>query len=183
MFAAMDGLTEFRNRDASMVRQKLQPLFPDWKNSRLAAEQPFREGRYILKLSWLDVWRRMEAPANTSLNDVTILFLESLGFELDHLYRLDYRDPCGREVLVEDPQYPDVGLLADEVLLGELPLGEGNSIGLLFDFGDSWQFTITIESIDESATDDFKPLLTTSHGEAPKQYEFCDDDYYCDDDA
>ncbi len=186
MFAALDGLMDFRNRDAATVRQKLQPLFPDWKNSLLAVEQPFREGRYKLKLSWLDVWRRLEAPANTSLNDVTILLLDSFGFEQDHLYRLDYRDPCGREVHVEDPQYPDVGILANEVLLGELPLGEGDSIGLLFDFGDSWEFTITIESIDESATDDFDPLITASHGESPKQYEFYDDEDYgddCDDDC
>jgi hypothetical protein len=155
-----------------MVGQELKSLFPSWKISLLPAEQPFREGRYQLKLSWADVWRRLEAPANTSLEDVTGLLLESFGFEQDHMYRLDYRDACGREVFVEDPGFRDGELFAAEVLLGEVPLNEGESMGLLFDFGDSWRFTITIENIDESPTDDFEPQITASHGEAPKQYDF-----------
>lgn len=172
MFETLGGIIGSRDRDESPVQKELKPLFPAWKNSLLPAEQPFREGRYKLKLSWSKVWRRLEAPATTSLEDITGLLLAAFDFEQDHLYRLDYRDPSGREVFVEDPRYREGELFADEVLLGEVPLGEGDSMGLLFDFGDSWRFTITIESIDELETDDFEPAITASQGEAPKQYDY-----------
>ena len=47
---------------------------------------------------------------------------------------------------------------------------------LLFDFGDCWRFTITIEKIDESDADDFEPSITGSRGEAPRQYDYEDED-------
>ena len=165
-----------------MGSAKPNRAIPNWKNSLLPEEQPFREGRYQLKLSWGKVWRRLETPANISLEDITGLLLDSFEFDQDHLYRLDYREPSGREVFVEDPQYGDGELFADEVLLGEVPLNVGESIGLLFDFGDCWQFTITIESIDESATDDFEPQITASQGKSPKQYSFDDEDDWGDED-
>ena len=182
MFATLGGISSFGDRNTTLVQQELKPLFPSWKNSLLPEEQPFREGRYQLKLSWGKVWRRLETPANISLEDITGLLLDSFEFDQDHLYRLDYREPSGREVFVEDPQYGDGELFADEVLLGEVPLNVGESIGLLFDFGDCWQFTITIESIDESATDDFEPQITASQGKSPKQYSFDDEDDWGDED-
>ncbi|QDT07574.1 Plasmid pRiA4b ORF-3-like protein [Rubripirellula lacrimiformis] len=182
MFATLNDVLGGRKRDGSIIQRELQSLFPNWKNSLRPAEQAFREGRYKLRLAWMKVWRRLEAPATTSLEDVTRLLLESFDFEQDHLYQLSYRTASGKEVTVEDPRYHDGKLFADKVRLGELPLKIGDSIGLLFDFGDCWRFTITIESVDESATDDFAPVITASEGEAPKQYDLDDDDDYYDDD-
>lgn len=177
MFASLGGVIGPENHGELPVQKELKSLFPAWKKSLLPTEQPFREGRYKLRLTWAKVWRRLEAPATTSLEDVTGLLLESFGFDQDHLYQLDYRDPSGREVFVEDPRYREGELFANEVLLGEVPLNEGDSMGLLFDFGASWRFTITIESIDESETDDFEPAITASQGEAPKQYDYDDEDW------
>ncbi|QEG40793.1 plasmid pRiA4b ORF-3 family protein [Roseimaritima ulvae] len=175
MFQTLDGIVDSRIRNESAVQKELKSLVPAWKNSLLPAERRFREGRYKLKLSWLKVWRQLETPATTSLADVTALLLAAFDFDQDHLYQLEYRDASGREVLVVDPQYGDGDLLADEVQLGEVPLDEGDSMELLFDFGDCWRFTITIESVDESDTDNFEPVITASKGEAPEQYGF--DDY------
>ena len=83
MFATLGGISSFGDRNTTLVQQELKPLFPNWKNSLLPEEQPFREGRYQLKLSWGKVWRRLETPANISLEDITGLLLDSFEFDQD----------------------------------------------------------------------------------------------------
>ena len=176
MFATLGDILGFDRQQESPVEDALKHLYPQWKNSLLPDEQPFREGRYTLKLSWSTVWRRLVAPATTSLEDVTSLLLRAFEFDQDHLYQLGYRNPSGKEVVIVDPQIGEGEYFADEVRLGDLPLSEGDSIGLWYDFGDDWRFTITIESIDESVTGKFKPKITAKRGKAPRQYDFGDDE-------
>jgi hypothetical protein len=56
--------------------------------------------------------------------------------------------------------------------LGDLPLDAGESFELRYDFGDDWRFEISIESIDESMTKEFKPKITARQGKAPDQYKW-----------
>ena len=88
MFEALGGTFEHFERDESVVEKKLKPIYSNWKTSLLPADSPFRDGRYTLKFAWLKVWRRVEAPANTTLETVTRLLLEAFAFSEDHLYQL-----------------------------------------------------------------------------------------------
>ena len=45
----------------------------------------------------------------------------------------------------------------------------------LFDFGDSWQFEIYLESVNTSDNTLRKPKITERHGEAPEQYPDCEE--------
>ena len=172
MFATLGDIFGFNHRQESPIEDALKHLYPQWQNSLVAGEQPFREGKYTLKLSWSEVWRRIIVPATTTLEDVTSLLLQAFCFDQEHLYQLEYRDRSGKEVVVVAPQIRDAEQWADEIVLGDLPLDEGDVIGLWYDFGDDWRFTITIENIDESVTDDFQPELTAQHGKAPRQNNF-----------
>ena len=41
---------------------------------------------------------------------------------------------------------------------------------LLYDFGDSWQFTVKLERIDPPSSRGKKPRVLERHGKAPEQY-------------
>ena len=46
----------------------------------------------------------------------------------------------------------------------------GETFPFLYDFGDSWQFTIKLEDIRHTSPRLEKPRIIESHGEAPNQY-------------
>ncbi len=98
--------------------------------------------------------------------------LRAFNFNDEHMYQFDYRDSCGRAVTAGDPRLNDCEIFADEVRLGDLSLSEGDSMELWYDFGHDWRFTILLESIDESLTEDFKPKIIARKGKAPKQYDW-----------
>lgn len=173
MFSLLCGIDAMLEFDGpSFVQDTLKPLIPQWQNNLSQPEPTFRPGRYTLKMSWGDVWRRLEVPATTTLHEVVYCLLDAFKFDDDHLYQFSYRDPSGKNVIVTDGRLDDGELFANEVSLGDLPLGEGESIQLWYDFGDDWKFSIVIESIDESVTKEFKPKITARKGKAPKQYDW-----------
>lgn len=101
--------------------------------------------------------------------------LDAFKFDDDHLYQFSYRDTSGKQVVVTDGRLDDGELFANEVRLGDMPLSEGESIKLWYDFRYDWKFTILIESIDDSMTKKFKPKITARKGKAPKQYDWHED--------
>ncbi|MGO9812649.1 MAG: IS1096 element passenger TnpR family protein [Isosphaeraceae bacterium] len=56
------------------------------------------------------------------------------------------------------------------ILLGELPPQPGESMKLLYDFGDSWLFTIKLERVESPGAKVKAPRILESHGTAPAQY-------------
>ncbi len=56
-------------------------------------------------------------------------------------------------------------------MIGTLPLEPGQSMDLLYDFGDNWHFNVTLERIDPpDARTRTRPRILESHGKAPEQY-------------
>jgi len=66
--------------------------------------------------------------------------------------------------------YCDDGVPANEVPIGELPLSPGQSMNLVYDFGDNWQFDVKLERIDPPNKRMKKPRVLEKHGKAPEQY-------------
>lgn len=148
----------------------LQPIFPAWKNNLQVPEAPVREGTFLFKVSLgKDIWRRIAMPAKDTLHDLIGWILDSVGFDFDHLYEFKYRDRFGSEVCVGHPASHEE-LSGDEVTIGELPLEVGESMQLIYDFGDDWRFDVKLEKVEPPEVKIKAPKILEKHGKAPEQY-------------
>jgi hypothetical protein len=152
----------------------LQPLFqphvPAWRNNLVIPEPKFRAGIFVFKVSLGAVWRRIAVPATVDLEVLAMSILKAFRFDDDHLYMFTYRDRFGATAHANAP-FDEEGPSASEVQVGQLPLQPGESMEYLFDFGDSWKFTIKLEKADAAAPPLRRPKVIESHGKAPAQYE------------
>jgi hypothetical protein len=58
-----------------------------------------------------------------------------------------------------------------EVRIGDVPLKVGDSMQLLYDYGDCWPFDVKLERIEPPRPRMKKAQVLAKHGKAPKQYE------------
>jgi hypothetical protein len=159
------GLPEFGRLQAIF-----QPYFPAYQKAlSVGVASPAREGVYVFKVSLGDVWRRIALAHDHTLDDLVRAILRSVKFDFDHLYAFRYRDALGRTVEANHPNCDD-GVPADTVELGTLPLQPGQSMPLVYDFGDSWRFNVKLERIDPPGSVKNLPRVIESHGKAPQQY-------------
>jgi hypothetical protein len=152
-----------------ILQPVLQPYFPAWENNLPApAEWTFRDGTYLFKVSLGPVWRRIAIGATQSLDDLAAIILDAVGFDRDHLYRFSYRNRFGFFQDINHP-YLDERPYTSEMLVGDVPLHVGQTMTYLFDFGDNWEFDVTLEQIDSGKTLE-KPRIVETHGTSPEQY-------------
>lgn len=59
-----------------------------------------------------------------------------------------------------------------EARLGELDLSVGQTFLYFFDFGDEWEFAVTVEDIQLINTHKAKPHVIESKGDSPEQYSY-----------
>ena len=59
---------------------------------------------------------------------------------------------------------------ASKVRIGEIGLTPNTTIGYLYDFGDQWEFDVTLERIDPLDPKIKEPVVLEAHGDAPEQY-------------
>lgn len=152
----------------------LQPYFPEWRENLKFDVGNLREGAFIFQVSWNKVWRMIAVPAAATLEDLLYWVLRSFNFDDEHLCRFTYRDRMGRYVQVHDPdtgEFPTT----DQIQIGTLPLEPGKTMELLYDFGDNWKFTITLNRIEPPGSSVSSPGILESHGKAPPQYPGWDD--------
>lgn len=144
------------------------PYFPAWKNNLSLPEVAPRKGVHVFRVSLGAIWRRIAIPADATLDDLMDTILDSVRFDNDHLYEFSYTDRLGAKVEVGHPASDDE-IVGTEVTIGELPLEVGDAMSLVYDFGDSWKFTVTLESVDEKSKLT-KPKILEKHGKSPEQY-------------
>ena len=129
-----------------------------------------REGRFIFRVSLGKVWRLIAMPADATLVDLVDWVLRSVEFDdQDHLYEFIYRDRLGAEARAFHPAM-DEGPWADAIPIGTLPIEPGQTMQLVYDFGDNWKFTIKLERVDPPGGKAKAPRILESHGKAPEQY-------------
>jgi hypothetical protein len=63
-----------------------------------------------------------------------------------------------------------VGPSTEAVKVGDLPLKPGNTMTFLFDFGDNWEFFITLEEIQPGKPKRNSNKILERKGQAPEQY-------------
>ena len=151
-----------------------QPYFPEWRQNLELPEIEPREGTFIFRVSLGKIcWRLIAMPADATLDGLVNIVLRSVNFDHDHLYEFSYRDRLGATCTVNHPEVEE-GPWTDEVSIGSLPLEPGQSMELLYDFGDEWPFTVKLERIDPPGGKAKAPRIIEKHGKSPVQYEQSD---------
>jgi hypothetical protein len=152
----------------------LQPAFapyvPQWQHVLALPSWTFRPGRYIFRVSLTrSLWRRIAIDAQEPLDVLASAILNAYTFDHDHLYEFAYRSPLGIEESVHHP-FMDEGPWTSEMRVGDVPLPVGQSMTYLFDFGDQWEFEVTLEQIEPPGKAPEMPAVLDSRGDAPEQY-------------
>lgn len=150
-----------------------QPYFPELTNGlRLGEPHVFRDGVYTFKVE-LDrnLWRRITIPAGLLLDDLSDAIREAYEFDDDHLYRFIYENRVGLKRFIYHPltlmnEYPST----DQTRVGDLPLQAGEMMIYNYDFGDNWEFPVTLEKIDPPDREMKRAQIIESKGKAPEQY-------------
>jgi hypothetical protein len=154
----------------------IRDCFPDCRNTLAEDEDEFVDGLWQFKVSLGQVWRRIVVPADSDVDELIAVILTAFQFDDDHLYDVKIRDRSGRIVEIAHPACDDSEYFADEFAVGFLPLDPGQSMTLLYDYGDSWHFTIKLEKILPGEAKISKAKITAKHGQAPAQYNDPDGD-------
>ncbi|HIP97313.1 MAG TPA: plasmid pRiA4b ORF-3 family protein, partial [Anaerolineae bacterium] len=170
-FGDIDNILELESEEKmpfGVLQPALQPYLPEWKNNLSVPEWAFREGTHVFKVSLGRIWRRIAIPADQTLDAPASAILNAVEFDHDHLYKFSYQNRFGVLERVNHP-YMDEGPWTDEVLIGDLPLRVGQTMTYVFDFGDWWEFDVTLERVDPDMAIE-RPVVLEKHGKPPAQY-------------
>jgi hypothetical protein len=163
------------------LQPAFQPYFPDWQQYFTFEQPQFRPDRHIFKVSRDKMWRKLAIAGDANLYDLSLLILKSVNFDNDHLHCFTYQNEAGQKVEIYHPYYeggffdrgPEMPP-SDEVKIGEIPFKVGDKMEYLFDFGDNWEFTVQLESLEPLNAKPNKgtPVgeILASRGKAPEQY-------------
>jgi len=169
-----EGSLDERLPEPGVLQPVFQPYFPEWQRVLKPPQAASREGTFTWKVSLGRVWRRIDAPAESSLDDLAGCILNAFDFDCDHLYCFEVPDAKGRKRRIACPYEEDAPECTDETALGDLPLPEGAAMKFVFDYGDWWEFTVKLQSVGPHDPKLTRPKVTAQHGEAPPQYDWED---------
>ena len=155
------------------LQAAFQPYFPDWQRYLTFEESKFRPDLHIFKVSLGKVWRKLAIGGDANLYDLSLLILESVDFDNDHLHCFTYQNEAGQKVQIYHPYY-EYGFFergpqmppSDEVKIGDLPLKIGDTMEYLFDFGDDWEFKVQLEALEPLPLEPKKPSKTAKNSQA-----------------
>jgi hypothetical protein len=161
-----------RRDEAAMSREfqsRLQPFFPEWRETLALPEAAMSDGLHIFKVSLGRVWRRIAIPGELTLEALSEAILDAFDFDNDHLHLFRYRNRFGIFEEVKHP-YTEESPSTAEVKVGELPLRPGSTMEYLFDFGDNWLFEVQLEKLEPTNPKIRKIVVIDGRGQAPPQY-------------
>lgn len=158
-------------RKPGILQPMFKPFFPAWQRILELPEPEIRTGKYTWRVSLGKPWRRIEIPGELSLEWLADAILDAFDFDNDHLYHFAFRDRRSQAVEIVCPRINDAESWADEVAIQDLPLAEGATMTFVFDYGNTWKFTLKLESITEVDPTLKEPKIIQSSGKAPAQYD------------
>lgn len=167
-------LEDEREIPFGVLQPILNPYFPEWKNNLILPTFTSRDGIHVIKVSLGRLWRHIALPAGASLDILAAAILDSISFDHDHLYRFSYKDRSGIQVNINHPVL-DEGPWTNEISVGDVPIRVGHTLTFLYDFGDFWEFDVSLECVDIDMNVD-KPIVIGSHCKPPVQYPVWDED-------
>src|SRR5438105_990016 len=147
-------------------QSRLQPYFPDWRETLTLSETSMRGGLHVFKVSLGKAWRRIAIPGELTLEALSEAILGAFDFDNDHLHLFRYRNRIGIFEEVKHP-YTEESPSTAEVKIGELPLRPGSMLEYLFDFGDNWLFEVRLEKLEPVNPKIRKSVVIERRGQAP----------------
>ncbi len=91
------------------------------------------------------VWRRIAVPSNTLLDRLQVLIQRAMGWKDDHMYGFETATTS-----FIDPRFRRGEPSADEERLISIANEVGDRFTYVYDFGDNWTHTVTLEEIREA---------------------------------
>ena len=151
----------------------MAPIFPKGTiNQTVSLLTTIEKGSYLFKVSVSPgVWRKIQLSHLHTLLDLHDAIQDAFDFDNDHLYSF-FMDAKRYSRNAYESPYSEDGPYVDEVTIGKLELYEGQRILYLFDYGDSWEFDIVLEKIDNSGPLPLNPKIIEKKGKAPEQYRY-----------
>jgi hypothetical protein len=115
------------------------------------------------------IWRRVQVPAEMRLSDLSRVLLEAMGWTNSHLHEFNVD---GTRIGMADLDEPEAGMpeIIDEttVSLSQLAEGGARTFEFRYDFGDCWEHSVEIESVDVTPASGPRPpsclRLSLHHG-------------------
>lgn len=112
-------------------------------------DRKFIESHYFTLRVALDdvkpqVWRRLVVPASITLDRLHDVLQVAMGWTDSHLHSFAI---AGQD-FTENPEEPDQGIEETGVMLGALIHRPRTKFTYLYDFGDGWAHTITVQAVE-----------------------------------
>jgi hypothetical protein len=126
-----------------------------------------------LKGSRPRIWRRVSLPGDLTLDAVHTLFQAVMGWTDSHLHRFQpgggdgYGEPYF--ITAFDQEEGDEGTREDAVRLDQVLRVPGDRLTYLYDFGDGWQHTVTLESVDQLTPEGREPTCLAGARACPPE--------------
>lgn len=120
--------------------------------------------RIVLQGLKLSVWRKIDVPSNITLRHLSDLLVPLMGWENEHLNQfkqtINRFDRYYAPFYQRDEELNDFGwgrrenLNQEEFTISDLLTEKGKHITWEYDFGDSWEHTVTLSSVSDYAEDE-----------------------------
>jgi hypothetical protein len=158
----------------------MQPFFeeviqPDFE---IKLPKTIKKGNFTLELEMKyfqpKVTRTIQLGSQLSLERLHDAIIRSVGFYDDHLYSF-YMDKSKRNGYGKFSEYGEPPF-AKDFKLQDFDLSINKKFYYTFDFGDNWDFMITIKDFEATEKPMTKPKLIDEQGESPEQYPSWDED-------
>lgn len=149
----------------------LKKIFPDNIVQRTIENEVKmdRTGVYIFKVSLSkSLWRKIRMSYKSTFKDLHNAIQGAFDFDNVHLYEF-YIGGNRRTAKITYAGDPYEGIAGD-ITMGEASLYKGQKIMYLYDFGDEWEFDITLDDINNNDVLPIKPEVIESKGQSPEQY-------------
>jgi hypothetical protein len=143
-----------------------------------AGDRALRTYRVKVALQWRpSVWRVVELGGGHTLEDLHYAIQDAFGWDDDHLYAFYLSGrPHDALTAIQRPFADAEPPTADEVRLDELELRPGQRLLYIFDFGDNLRHSVEVLEVVEGAASGGSPRIVESHGKAPAQYGYAEDE-------
>ena len=115
------------------------------------------------------IWREIEMSSLSTLADLAYVILYTFETTGSHLFRIEYKGNSYEFIYDTDELkfYEDKAPIPpNDVTLEELDLQEKAELNMVYDYGNNWEFTITVEKIKpmESRTSCRYPYIVDGRG-------------------
>ncbi|CAB1083374.1 hypothetical protein JY97_01440 [Alkalispirochaeta odontotermitis] len=147
-----------------------KPLFPEWRNNLAAPETIILNGTYIFRVSIGKSKRWIAVSSSMLFEDLCQTILDAFDFDYDHLYQFQFKDRYGLRQNINHPFMDDEPPWTDDTRIGEAMIHSASQMTFVYDFGDNWEFDVTLERIDPVDENLKEPKIIKSVGEPPEQY-------------